>query len=413
MQKPYDAIIIGGGPGGSTAAAVLAEAGWRVALIEQKAFPRRKVCGEFMSLTNWPVLERLGVARDIQACAGPEVTHMAVYAGARIARSELPISYGAPGQRGRALTRDRLDVLLLERARALGAEILQPFKVLSAKRSDLGYSCVLKSVETREQKICDAKIVVAANGSWEASPFESAPKKAARAGDLFGFKAHFRNAALPDGLMPLLSFTDGYGGMVHCQDGLASLSCCIRRSRLNKLRAETGAPFSERGAGESVLEHIRQTCPAISPVFESAERDGPWLSAGPIQPGIRERYRARIFSVGNAAAEAHPVIAEGISIAIQSAWMMGGILAPMKENLGDANAIDAAGRAYSNAWYATFSTRIRASAWIAQWAMHPGLVQAAFPVFERWPRVLKWCAEIAGKASQSFQPHEALQKAVL
>src|SRR5437016_2497832 len=63
MNSPqcFDAVVIGGGPAGATAALLLAEAGWAVALIEQKQFPRRKVCGEYLSATNWPLLTRLGI----------------------------------------------------------------------------------------------------------------------------------------------------------------------------------------------------------------------------------------------------------------------------------------------------------------------------------------------------------------
>ena len=45
MNTTYDAIIVGAGPAGSTAAILLAAAGWTVALVEKQPFPRRKVCG--------------------------------------------------------------------------------------------------------------------------------------------------------------------------------------------------------------------------------------------------------------------------------------------------------------------------------------------------------------------------------
>jgi 2-polyprenyl-6-methoxyphenol hydroxylase-like FAD-dependent oxidoreductase len=78
----YDAVVIGGGPAGSTAALLLARAGWTVALVEQAVFPRRKVCGEFLSATNIPLLQELGVWDEFLEAAGPPVTRVGIFAGA-------------------------------------------------------------------------------------------------------------------------------------------------------------------------------------------------------------------------------------------------------------------------------------------------------------------------------------------
>ena len=54
MRAAFDAVIVGAGPAGSTAAILLARAGWRVALVERQTFPRRKVCGECIAASNLP-----------------------------------------------------------------------------------------------------------------------------------------------------------------------------------------------------------------------------------------------------------------------------------------------------------------------------------------------------------------------
>jgi halogenation protein CepH len=65
MTESYDAVIIGGGPGGSTVATVLARAGRRVILFEREKFPRFHV-GESLLPYSLPIWEQLGVAEKIR-----------------------------------------------------------------------------------------------------------------------------------------------------------------------------------------------------------------------------------------------------------------------------------------------------------------------------------------------------------
>ena len=64
----YDCVVIGGGPSGSTAASLVADAGYRVLLLERDAEPRRKVGESLMPETYW-VFERLGVLDKLYASA--------------------------------------------------------------------------------------------------------------------------------------------------------------------------------------------------------------------------------------------------------------------------------------------------------------------------------------------------------
>ena len=105
MKAHYDAIIVGGGPSGATAATLLAQAGWRVAVVEKAQFPRRKVCGEFISGTTWPLLERLGVGRPLLEIAGPVVRRVGVFAGAAMVTARLASPTARPEDGGRAVGR--------------------------------------------------------------------------------------------------------------------------------------------------------------------------------------------------------------------------------------------------------------------------------------------------------------------
>ena len=59
--RMYDAIIVGAGPGGATAAAVLARAGLRPLLLDKDTFPRDKICGDAISGKSVDVMKRLGM----------------------------------------------------------------------------------------------------------------------------------------------------------------------------------------------------------------------------------------------------------------------------------------------------------------------------------------------------------------
>jgi flavin-dependent dehydrogenase len=71
MAQSYDAVVIGGGPAGSTVATALARAGRSVALFEKERFPRFHV-GESLLPFSLPIFEELGVAGKIRAAGFQE-----------------------------------------------------------------------------------------------------------------------------------------------------------------------------------------------------------------------------------------------------------------------------------------------------------------------------------------------------
>jgi flavin-dependent dehydrogenase len=149
--------------------------------------------------------------------------------------------------------------------------------------------------------------------------------------------------------------------------------------------------------GDTVLEHVRQSCRGVREALHDAQREGPWLAAGPIRPGIRLRCALGVFPVGNLAGEAHPVVAEGISMALQGAWLLVEHLERWRrrDRLGDDLAhvhLD-----YARPWRRQFAPRVHVAAVIAQWAMRPHAVAAALPLLRRWPRLLNWGARLSGK----------------
>ncbi len=388
----YDALIIGAGPAGATAARLLASAGWSVVLVEKSEFPRRKVCGEFISATSLPLLCDERIRGEFLRSAGPEIRRVGLFAKKTVLNTRMPPASGSISGWGRALGRDRLDTLLLEAAVQAGAALWQPWKAVQIERTGDRFACTLAAGEKRET--LSARLVIAANGSWEKSPWRP-ETRAHRPSDLLAFKAHFQHTRLPSELMPLIVFPGGYGGMVHSDSGRVSLSCCIRRDVLETSRnAQPG-----RSAGEAVLQHIFQHCDGVRDALSPAELEGAWLAAGPIRPGIRPRYADGIFYIGNAAGEAHPIIAEGISMAMQSAWLLSQRLLQAKDRAATLEAQAQAGRLYARDWRTAFAPRLHAAAAFAHFAMWPG-AKRLLPVVERFPNILRWGATLSGKTAQ-------------
>jgi flavin-dependent dehydrogenase len=401
MQTTFDAIIIGAGLAGSAAATFLARAGWSVALIEKQHFPRRKVCGECLAASNLPILDALGIGHAFRAVAGPELQRVALLRGTRQVLAELPAAE-VEGQRwGRALGRETLDTLLRDQAAATGVVMLQPWAVQAVNGGVGDWHIGVRAVESNSTLRLHAPVVIAANGSWEALPSDRPRRQLQRrASDLFAFKANFRCASQAEGLLSVLALDGGYGGMVLADGGITTVACCIRRDRLEACRhAEPGLR-----AGEAIEVWLRQTCLGVGQSLATAHREGPWLAAGPLDPGIRLSPADAMFRIGNAAGEAHPIVGEGMSMALQSAWLLSAQLldpavhkAWSHHGLASATWQHEVAMRYATHWRLQFVPRLRLAATFAHAAMHPSRSAALMAVAKVWPGLLTYGANWSGK----------------
>lgn len=384
-MRNYDAVVLGGGPAGSSAAFFLAQVGLRVALVERSAFPRRKVCGEFVSAPTFPVLDAMGVGEALRAAGGPPTRRAGAFFGARVVTAPMPCVQGSQGW-GRTLARAVLDPALLDAARGQGVEVYQPWRALDFERTGDGHLVTIGDGERTERLA--ARIVVAAHGSWETGPLPTQAARPHRPSDMLAFKAFLLDARFDDDLMILASFPGGYGGMVHRDREAVGLSFCVRRDVLARIR------HGGETAWDALLRHVCATNRGIAEAVAGARPEVPPKAAGPLNPGVRSGYADGLFRVGNAAGEAHPTIAEGISMAVQSGRLLGDCLRGVP--LERPERVEEAGRRYATAWRQQFGGRVRTADALARLCMSPA-ADAVAPILGAVPSLVTAAATLTGK----------------
>jgi len=138
-QNEYDVIIIGAGPAGSTAAALLAEKGRRVLVLEKEKFPRYHI-GESMMPFCWFTLERLGVLGEMERIAYTK--KYSVQFVTPDGRQSQPFYFfqhsDHPSSTTWQVERADFDLMLLDNAKAKGAEVREETPVKRVLKDDSG-----------------------------------------------------------------------------------------------------------------------------------------------------------------------------------------------------------------------------------------------------------------------------------
>jgi len=124
MNKDFDVIIIGGGPAGSTAAAVLAEKGRRTLVLEREKFPRYHIGESLIPYTYFP-LERIGMVEKLKASHFPK-KYSVQFVG-ESGKVSAPFyffeHFDHEASQSWQVLRSEFDQMLLDNAREKGAEV--------------------------------------------------------------------------------------------------------------------------------------------------------------------------------------------------------------------------------------------------------------------------------------------------
>lgn len=222
MTTATPVLVIGGGVAGGAVAAELSRAGTRVVLLERKAGPHDKVCGEFISHEALLYLRDLDI--DLEKLGAVEIAAVRFYTRDRMVAAPLPF-------RAFSLSRRVLDEAILRAAAAAGAEIRRGHAVQSLHQQGATWVAEVAS----DDPVCAADVFVA-TGKHDLRGWK---RRSGRQDDFVAFKMHWRfgdaQAAALGSCVELFAFPGGYAGLEPVENGIANLCLTVRRRCLAEL----------------------------------------------------------------------------------------------------------------------------------------------------------------------------------
>ncbi len=297
-----DVLVLGGGPAGSTAAALLAGRGVRTILADRDLFPRDKLCGEFLSYDAIPILDFLGVTDRI-AMAGATTIECCIITGT-LGSFEFPLPLAARG-----VSRLLLDKTLLDRARQSGAEVMEGWTGESIARQGDRTEVELSDQTQSRRLIIEAAVVIGAWGRW--GRFDQKLGRSfvhERARRHFGFKRHYEQRAGDLGAIRLYSFDQGYLGVSPIEGGQTNICGLVHASRIERMK----------GGWQGFVDRISLERPLLRELYSREATQKDFLSSEPVIFRAKSPIEQGLFLVGDAAGLIDPLTGNGMAMAIQS-----------------------------------------------------------------------------------------------
>jgi len=253
----HDLIVIGGGPGGSTAAAFARKAHMKVLVVEKEEFPRFHIGESLLPMGNgilretgaWPKIEAGGFVRKYGAL---------FFSANGEARKEIIFADGlVPGlDYTYQVDRARFDALLLDHARSLGAEVLMRTRAAALETIPGGHAVRLE--DAAGARTATAAWVIDASGrdnlvrteakrSLDPSVF---PKR-------FAVYSHFRGVHRPDGLAAghtiAVRLDNGWFWLIPLDDERTSVGLVTTAEAIRRAGSRPEEVFAQAVAGSPKL----------------------------------------------------------------------------------------------------------------------------------------------------------------
>lgn len=288
----FDALIVGGGPAGSSCARRLRAAGWQVAVVDRAVFPRDKVCAGWLTADVFPLLdltpsEYRATGRTLQEITGFRTR---VIGGRPIeTRYPRPISY--------AIRRCEFDDFLLQRA---GVPVFSKTQVTSIQR--IGDRWLINDELT-------APVLVGAGGHFcpvarhlRGGPDTSTPVVAKEAEFRLEDDGHGVDGELPE--------------LLFCHD-LQGYAWCVRKESYVNVGIGRRGNQDFNQHVQSFTELLERTMNVRTPAGVQW-RGHAYLAWG---AGARPVVGDGVLLAGDASGLAYPESGEGIRPAIESGQM--------------------------------------------------------------------------------------------
>jgi len=314
VAKQYDVIIVGGGPAGSTAAALLGRQGAKVLLVDRAKFPRDKTCGDAISGKSIKILRELGIVEEVEAA--PHAKIMGVgFSSPDSTYVDVPMAKNEKGQimdYGYCCRREVYDNVLFENCKKYATTIEEFLvdDVIIENGFARGIKGKGKDGVMREFR---AKVLVGADGALSVVArkmglYEKDDNHwcaAIRAyykgvkGMTNSIELHFVDAVLP-----------GYFWIFPLEDGLANVGVGMLLSDMSKRKINL--PIE--------MEKLITSHPSFKERFKGAEKISP-IKAWSLPFGSKRKksYGNGVVLLGDAACLIDPFTGEGIGNAMVSA----------------------------------------------------------------------------------------------
>ena len=327
-----DIIIIGGGLAGLISAIQLAEAGLSVLVIEKKAYPFHRVCGEYISNEVVPFLRSIDAYPE---ALQPKSIQRLLLTSASGRSETMPLDLGGFG-----VSRYALDDFLYQRAQRAGAEFLLETSVQGVTFQDDHFTVTLPQQQQRT-----ARVVVGGYGKRSRldktldRPFMQ--QRSAYIGVKYHVKIDF-----PDDLIALHNFEEGYCGISR-----------VEGDRCNVCYLGSRASLRTHGSIEAMEERVLWRNPYLRKIFRQGEFlfDRPEVinevSFAPKQPVVQH-----VLMAGDTAGLITPLCGNGMALAIHSAKILAELIVGHYRSAGfDRLALE---KAYAQQWRRHFATRL-------------------------------------------------------